>query len=148
MDQKRQTDELLRTDQDASALMRKLQLASQPLTPVDGKYKMAEFEPDDDLDLMLDESAAATFYGSCVFCLTLDLHTFSPPCRLLDPQKRPSDMFKYLADALFFYMDQEYDNLMMRNSGYIEPQKYIWLLLLQGTPEQDVRVKSAWFTSY
>ena len=47
-------------------------------------------------------------------------------------------MFKYMADALFFYMDQEYDNLMLRNTGFIEPQKYIWILLMQGMPEKDV----------
>ena len=58
--------------------------------------------------------------------------------RLLDASGKPSEVFSRVADALFFYIDQNCDVPNLRNTGVIEPLKYVWMSLKMGCGQEAV----------
>ena len=61
--------------------------------------------------------------------------------RLIDEYGKPSEMFSRMADALFFVMDQHCEVMELRNTGVIEPVKWIWLCMKLGLDQQTVGVQ-------
>ena len=45
-----------------------------------------------------------------------------------------------MADALFFLLDQRCEIAGLRGTGFIEPAKYAWLMLMTGATQDAVRV--------
>ena len=61
---------------------------------------------------------------------------------LVDATGRPSEVFSRLADAFFFWLDQNCDIPGLRNTGFIEPAKYAWMSVKMGFTPEAVRPPS------
>ncbi|PSS00878.1 hypothetical protein PHLCEN_2v4105 [Hermanssonia centrifuga] len=53
-----------------------------------------------------------------------------------------------MADALFFYLDQNCSVPVLRGTGFIEPAKYVWMEMMTGATQEAAQIVEAFLESY
>ena len=61
--------------------------------------------------------------------------------RILDEYERPTEVFKRMADAMYYLMDNRCEPRYLRDSGMIEPEKYAWMLTKRGITPDAARLR-------
>ena len=84
-------------------------------------------------------SSPAQFYDSYVLQMSKLLRVLISRSRLIDANCEPSEVFARMSDALFFVLDQRCGIPELRGTGFIEPSKHSWLMLMTGVAEDVVR---------
>ena len=104
--------------------------------PLQAHYEPVDYE-DDVQDVSPEE-----FYGSYVASILCEVTAAQlAPNRLLIDERHPTNVFRCMTDALYFVVDTQCEIVALRNSGVVEPEKYIWLLGETGSSVQEVRSK-------
>ncbi|KIP05120.1 hypothetical protein PHLGIDRAFT_36580 [Phlebiopsis gigantea 11061_1 CR5-6] len=67
---------------------------------------------------------------------------------LIDTNNRPTEVFSRLADAFFFWIDQNCDIPGLRGTGVIEPAKYAWMSSKMGAAPDACQIVQQFLPSF